>query len=318
MVLKNSDWPIFGWVDDVRPALAAARADHRSVVLGTLIGVSGSAPRPVGTQMVFAADEAVGYFSGGCLEADVATHAAEVARDLEPRRLIYGAGSPWFDIRLLCGGSIEIFLECVGPGDPAVTTLLDLATQRSPARWSSDGKIRHASAGITQVSHTCFNASYTLSIDPSWRVIIVGGDPIALAIAALANSSGFEVAIVRPNGPDAPVPISGIAYWRESIRAAFERWPPDGWTAVISATHDNDIDDDVLVAALRAATAYVGVLGSSQQVQARRSRLEDAGLSVLRLADLHAPIGALRCGKSPWEVAVSVMAEVMQVRVQRS
>lgn len=104
------DWPTFGWVDDVRPALATARGEGRAIVLGTLISVSGPAPRPVGTQFVFEGDRAVGDFSGGRLEAEVANHAAEVASGSQGRGPVYGAGSPWIDIRLFCGGSIEILL----------------------------------------------------------------------------------------------------------------------------------------------------------------------------------------------------------------
>ena len=317
MKLDHADWPIFGWVDDVRSTLAAARAEHRSVVLGTLIGVSGPAPRPVGTQMVFKGDEAVGYLSGGCLEADVANHAAEVASSSEPRRLVYGAGSPWIDIRLLCGGSIEVFLERIDPRDPAVAALLDLASGRSPAHWSSDGRVRQALAANALPRSASVDAIYTLVFDPPWRVIVVGGDPIALAIVALAANSGFQVVIVRPHGPESPAPLPGVAYWRGSVRAALEHWPPDSWTAVISATHDDDIDDEAIALALDAPTAYVGVLGSLRRVEARRDRLEAAGSSPLRVAELHAPIGAVRCGKSPWEVAVSVVAEVMQIRASQ-
>ena len=144
-----------------------------------------------------------------------------------------------------------------------MATLLDLASDRSPARWSSDGKVRHASASDSPTVLPCPDAVYTTLFDPPWRLIVVGGDPIALAITALAASSGFEVVIVRPNGPATPVPFPEVTYWRDSVRAALERWPPDEWTAVVSATHDDDIDDETVATALQAPSAYVGVLGSS-------------------------------------------------------
>lgn len=93
---------------------------------------------------------------------------------------------------------------------------------------------------------------------------------------------------------------------------------PDRWTAVVTATHDDDVDDVAILAALRAETAYVGVLGSATRVAPRRQRLIAAGLSITRVAALHAPIGTVRSGKAPWEVAISVVAEIMQTRTDRS
>ena len=107
------EWPIFGMAEDVRPALTQARQGARAVVLATLTAVEGGGPRPPGTQMVFADGIVAGYFSGGCVEGDVAGHAEACLEDGQPRTLVYGEGSPWPDIRLLCGARIEIFLERV-------------------------------------------------------------------------------------------------------------------------------------------------------------------------------------------------------------
>jgi len=104
------EWPLFGMAEDVRPVLAAARDAGRPLALATLTAVGGGGPRPAGTQMVFAEGLAAGYFSGGCVEADVADHAFACLADGAPRSLVYGEGSPWPDIRLLCGARIEILL----------------------------------------------------------------------------------------------------------------------------------------------------------------------------------------------------------------
>ena len=78
ILIDGADWPVFGWNDDIRPALAEAREAGRGAVLATLYKVEGSAPRGAGAQMLFAGTEASGYFSGDCIEGDVARHAAEV------------------------------------------------------------------------------------------------------------------------------------------------------------------------------------------------------------------------------------------------
>ena len=82
-MIAGADWPTFGWNDDVRPALARALNAGRPAALATLFKVEGSAPRGPGAQMLFAGSEASGYFSGDCIEGDVASHAAEVLAQLE-------------------------------------------------------------------------------------------------------------------------------------------------------------------------------------------------------------------------------------------
>src|SRR5512140_2603910 len=118
--------------EDVRPALRRARDAGQACALATLTDVEGGGPRPPGTQMVFAPGIVAGYFSGGCVESDIADHAHACLEDGEPRALVYGEGSPWPDIRLLCGARIEIFLERVGPDDAAVAELLSAHADRRP------------------------------------------------------------------------------------------------------------------------------------------------------------------------------------------
>src|SRR5579859_7849707 len=127
---------------DVRPTLREVRAAGLSCTLATLIAVEGGGPRPIGTQMVFAPGFVAGYFSGGCVESDVADHAFACLADGEPRTLVYGEGSPWPDIQLLCGARIEIFLERVSPDDAALAELLAAQAARRPVVWVSDGYAR--------------------------------------------------------------------------------------------------------------------------------------------------------------------------------
>src|SRR5580692_4582156 len=127
------EWPVFGFADDARPALERARIAGEPLALATIISLDGGGPRPVGTQMTITASGASGFLSGGCLEGDVVAHASAMLADGAARRLVYGEGSPWPDIRLLCGARVEVLLEAIGPGDAAVLRLLALADARAPA-----------------------------------------------------------------------------------------------------------------------------------------------------------------------------------------
>lgn len=292
------EWPVFGLDEDVRPALARAVDARRPLVLATLTAVDGGGPRPPGTQMVFAEGIVAGYFSGGCVEGDVAGHARACLADGISRTLVYGEGSPWPDIRLLCGARIEIVLERLVVDDPALLAILAAWRSRQPFIYASD-----------RVSKT---------YEPTPRLVIVGGDPTALAIAELGVKSGFETTLVRPKGPEGPPPVAGLAYRREAPAQALAAIGMDPWTSVAIATHDIDTDREALVAALPTQAAYVGLLGARRRLEGRLAELGAWGVPAAAIARLRAPIGLDIGGKAPFEVAVSVIGEITALRYARA
>ena len=302
------EWPEQGGVDDVRPALARARQGRRACSLVTLCAVEGPSPRPVGAQMLVG-DEVVGHFSGGCIEADVEAHARACIADGEPRRLVYGRGSPWRDIRLACGGRLELLAERIPPQDAAVGELLRLSHARSPASLASDGHARR----VVPADAATPAGGYVRRYVPVTRLVVVGRDPTALAICALGLQVGFEVVLVSPLGPSTAPPLEGLRYLRSQPRAALEAVGLDRWTAVAVATHDAELDEAALEAALPSSAAYVGALGARSRLGEQRERLRAAGLADETLDRLHAPIGRPGFGKASWSVAVSAVAEVLQV-----
>lgn len=306
------EWPMFGMADDVRPALRQAQQRNLPLALATLVSVEGGGPRPPGTQMVFAEGIVAGYFSGGCVESDVADHAFACLEDGTPRRLVYGAGSPWPDIQLLCGARIEIFVERVQPGDLALTELLAAHDQRRSVVWVSDGVRRACGA-----APALWDGAVVQAYDPVPRLVVFGADPTALAIAQLGVQSGMETTLVRPKGPQAPPPIPGIAYRRDEPAAALAAIGTDAWTSIAIATHNLDMDREALAAALPSDAGYVGLLGARKRLPERLEPLRAAGFPEARLQQLHAPIGLDIGGKAPWEVALSVIGEITALRHAR-
>jgi xanthine dehydrogenase accessory factor len=325
------EWPAFGVRSDVRPELRRAAETGRPVVLGTLYAHEGAAPLGEGAQILFSDGQAqAGFLSGGCVEGDVAQHAKAVLADGAPRRLVYGRGGPP-DIQLLCGSRIEVLLERVGPDEPALARLLELEAARRPALWLSDGTARAClgegdlqanlpaplQAALTMASQrpgvsAPAGAAIFRRHAPRFRLVVVGGDPITLAVAKLAADAGFETALVRPKGPTAPPPLADVRYFRGDPAEAFKALGLDPWTAVAVATHDIDIDHDALRVALPSAAGYVGALGSRRRIPERLARLSDDGLSDSAVARLKAPIGLDIGARAPWEIAVSVIAEAIQ------
>lgn len=308
------EWPLFGLADDVRPSLQRARTHGDRIALATIIALGGGGPRPVGTQMAIGHGGATGFLSGGCLEGDVVAHAAGVLADGVPRRLIYGQGSPWPDIRLLCGARIEVQLERLAPDDRAVQDLMALTAARRPAIWLSDGA--HRACADADAPPSKWQNAFARRFDPVPRLIVLGSDPTALAIASLGAQSGCETTLVRPKGPAEPPPLVGVAYCRDDPAQALKTIGMDPWTAVAVATHDAETDHAALVAALPSNAFYVGALGARRRLADRQLWLRQAGLTEHHIDRLRAPIGLDIGGKAPWEVAIAVMAEITAERLR--
>ena len=312
------DWPEFGLIDDVRAPLFAALEQGEPAVLATLFRLEGGGPRPAGTQMAFTAKAAHGFLSGGCIEADVTLHAAQVLADGAPQRLVYGPSGPWPDIRLLCGAEIEVLVERILPGDLAAQRLKALSLARTPAHWISNGKARHCLPtrhnGQTVWQDGPFEICRPYAPQP--RLIIVGSDPAALAMARLGVQSGFETWLNRAKGPQAAPPIEGLNYIRSDPQMALGEIGLDAWTSVAIASHDLETDHAALMTALRSDAAYVGLLGARRRLAERVEALKAEGLTPEHIARLHAPIGLDLGGKAPWEVAISVLGQIIQIRQQ--
>ncbi|MFC5069650.1 XdhC family protein [Flaviflagellibacter deserti] len=306
----QDDWPLFGLVDDIRPALRAELDRNRAVALVTLFAAQGGAPRGVGAQMLVTSDGASGYLSGGCVEADIVLHGRAVIADGQPRWLVYGQGGP-IDIRLPCGGRIEVLIERVLPDDPAAARLITLTEARQPALWLTNGRERMCLTEQGQRPATGDDDVVVRRFDPRQRVVVLGADPMSLALCALATQAGAEVMLVRPNGPLSPPPVAGIAYHRSSPSEALATIGLDPWTAVVIALHDEIHDHASLMAALPSAAGYVGLLGSSRRLPGKLERLRMAGLSDDNIARLKAPIGLSLGGRAPWEIATAIYAEII-------
>ena len=324
------DWPLFGLQDDVRPVLAEAAARGERAVLATLYGVNGAAPRGVGAQMVFTEETACGFLSGGCIEADLMLHASHVLACRRAQRVTYGEGGP-VDIRLPCGSRIEVLLEPIGKDDAAVARLLQLQRERRPALWLTTGDQRLCvAAGDADALPAAFRAvaasarskneacgyeetpfAVYRAFAPRRRLMVIGGDPIALAVVKLATKTGFETILVRPQGPET-CPIPGVIYHRSDACDAIASCRPDAWTAVAILTHDIEQEHAALRTTLGTNAGYIGVLGSRRRAPQRVVRLIGSGVSDENIRRVHAPIGLPIGSKSPWEIAISVIAEVVR------
>jgi len=316
----RGDWPGFGLSDDIRPALAAARDAGETCALATLFDARGGTPRGVGAQMLVRRACVSGFLSGGCIEADVTLNALAVLDGGQARRLVYGEGGP-IDIRLPCGGCVNILVERILPDDPAVGELLKAWHERRPAIWLSDGDARSCQDGTS--SNPAFPEMAGMSAaDPQMtiyrryfpqpRLIVFGSDPMVLALSSMAAQSGIDTAIARPKGPLAAPPVAGIRYLRGMPADNLTKIGVDRWTGIVVAAHDDIDDRDALFAALQSDAGYVGLLGAKRHLQRKLEHLRLKGVDDAFLARLRAPVGLPGGGRSPWQIAISILAEFAQ------
>ena len=151
--------------------------------------------------------------------------------------------------------------------------------------------------------------------NPPARMVIVGAVHITQALAGMAETAGYDVIVCDPRrafADDARFPAVEVSTeWPDD---ALKRLVPDHRTAVVTLTHDPKIDDPALEVAVRAPVFYIGALGSRRTHGKRLERLREKGFSEDELGRIHAPIGLAIGARSPAEIAVSIMAQVTQVR----
>jgi xanthine dehydrogenase accessory factor len=152
------------------------------------------------------------------------------------------------------------------------------------------------------------------------RLVIVGGVPVAQALARLARELDHEVIVIDGRQafatperfPDVDDLIVG---WPDEVAARIGLGPAD---AVAVLSHDPKFDEPAITEALRRGCRYVGAIGSRKTQAARRARLLEAGLSEAQLERLHGPIGLDLGGRTPAETALAIMAEIVAARYEGS
>lgn len=182
------------------------------------------------------------------------------------------------------------------PADP----LIDLARERF--RSGESGPVETAEG----------RRFLTVTVPPP-RLVMIGAVHISQALSPLARIAGYDAIVIDPRTAFAtPERFPDVRLLPEWPQDALPRIGLDRYTAVASLTHDPKVDDPALIAALEAGCFYVGALGSRKTHAKRVERLTEAGVAAERIARIRAPIGLDLGGRSPPEIAVAVMAEIIK------
>lgn len=318
----------------VTPA-ASWLAAGRRVATATVVNTWRSAPRPVGSQMaVNDAGQFVGSVSGGCVESTVIQACLDLLQQGDPRSLEFGVSNEraW-EVGLACGGRIEVW---VGEAEPAVlarvarvrgerspvAVLIDLSSgaQRvvepdGASELPSELRSGLARALRDDQSRTVEDAGrrwFLHVFNPPARIVIVGAVHLAQVLAPLASLSGFEVIVVDPRRSFASADrFPGVDLDLRWPGAAFADIGLDQRTAVAALSHDPKLDDPALESALEGDCFYVGALGGRKSREARRARLGAMGIDDDQLGRIHGPIGLDIGARTPPEIALAILAEII-------
>lgn len=313
----------------IEGALQWANQGHR-LWLCTVLATFGSSPRGPGAMLVARQDgEHLGSLSGGCVEEDFLERLRQGEFDEPVQQVRYGGqgavpGSS--RVRLPCGGSLELLVERLEP-DAATLTHLEVVHATLLGRRSLirrvplDGRGAHFVAAEAP-GPTILRQEEVIGVrlGPALRLIIAGISPVSQACAGFANTLGFEVIVCDPRDTARrEFMVPGVEVQAVLPSTFIASGGCHAATAVVALTHDPRIDDLAMIEAVRTEAFYIGVMGSRQTSRLREARLRrSGGLAPEQIARIHMPIGLGLGSKTPAEIALSVMADIVRVHRGRA
>lgn len=324
--------------------------DERPVVVATIIALQGSSSRPLASRMVCTdREEYSGSVSGGCVETDVCRVAREVISDGTPRVIHYGpVRDPLLEVGLNCEGRIEVLLERVDeqwirearkestgvialqcrmersdPGSGAVSPASVRRTWYPREMAYGEGLVRDAwEAGAPRSIGTTTGILLAEPVLPPPQLLIFGAGPLADDLARLARVLGYTTVISDPRetrfAPGGTAADQVYVSWpAETLEKLIKPDLIPARTFVVSLEHEPRFEDALWEALLRNMAGgmdrprYIGAIGKAQRAIERDERARERGLDLSPLQPIRTPVGLDIGGKSPAEIALSILAEIV-------
>ena len=281
-------------------------------VLAVITAVEGTSYRNLGTMMAFGPDgQRVGSLSSGCIEDDIAEHAKTALAHGISTMLRYGAGSPFFDLKLPCGGGLQVLL--VPQPDPAI---LRAVLAKGEARQDAVVVISLADGTLTLATPGAESGPnhLTLTIAPELRFWVYGHGIEAMAFALMAEAAGYDVTLFGQNNLQSDLsrlgalPMISVPSFRSHICPT-----PDRRTAVTLFFHDHEIEARILSQFLGTDAFFIGAQGSLRARQRLLGELKSLDLTAEMISHLRPDFGLIPSCRDPRTLAVSVLAHVLAV-----
>jgi len=294
------------------------REQGHAVWLVTVIETWGSAPRPPGALLAMRDDGlVVGSVSGGCVEDDLIDRVRNGERVAMPSLITYGVTKEEAArFGLPCGGNLRLVQEPLG-----ATSWVDEVLERT-ARHELVARVVDLATGTVRVESARRGEAFGFDgktmralYGPRWRMLVIGAGQLSRALAQMALGLDFEVIVCDPREEyHLTWDVPGTTFSTAMPDDLAIELQLDPHTAVVAVTHDPKLDDLVLLEALKSPAFYIGALGSRSNTAKRKDRLAMFDLSEAEIDRLHGPIGLDIGSRTPAEIAVSILAEVVAVK----
>ena len=289
--------------------------------LFTVVQTWGSAPRLPGAVLVVREDgHLIGSVSGGCIEDDLADKARNQELPIKPSVMEYGISRDEAQkFRIPCGGRLQIFVEPLNSAEQ-LSTLIQRLQDRKLIKRSvnlTSGQIKLLEVlpeGLPKIEGDWFHTYF----GPQWRLLIIGANQLGSMLASMAQVLDFDVLICEPRREIRDEwHVEGVTWVEDMPDDAVLEIKPDAHTAIVAVTHDPKLDDMALLEALKSDAFYVGALGSHKNQEKRRERMRMFDLNEMEIATLRGPVGLQIGSRTPAEIAIAILAELIQVRAKQ-
>ena len=294
--------------------------EGRKLWLVTVTQTFGASPRPPGSLMAMRDDGiVVGSVSGGCIEDDLVARRGEFV-GATPILQSYGVSAE--EARrfgLPCGGQLEVVIEAALDVPRLDRLFAKISAGEVFARVVN---LAHGGWTYRPASPTDETArndrEFTCIHGPRWRMLIIGASEIARYLAEVAATLDFQVFVCDPREEYRTA-------WRAAGSTFVDGMPddaviafnPDAHTVIVTVSHDPKLDDMALMEALKTDAFYIGAVGSKKTSDERRKRLRETiefGLTDGHVAKLHGPVGLAIGSRTPPEIAIAILAELVAAR----
>lgn len=313
--MKNTDQRV------LMAALEALRTGKTGWLM-TIAATFGASPRPLGS-LAFLDEQGcfTGSLSGGCIEDDLLEKLAAGQLAAETCVLQEYGVTPEENERfgLPCGGRMKVFIEPLTAAQhrahlQELLTALD-SRQSRRRRVELDNGRWQLSTPEQVLPLALGDAVLQQDFGPRFQLLLVGANELARCIAEIATAMDYRVVVCDPRDDRREQwATDGVELTGLMPDEAVTAYARDPHSIVITLTHDPRIDDMALMQALQEDCFYVGALGSARTSAKRRERLALLDLSETQIQRLNAPVGLPIGSKSAMEIAVAVMAELVQLR----
>ncbi len=251
-----------------------------------------------------------GSLSGGCIEQAVVAEARKAIDAGVPHTIAYGAGTPIIDIRLPCGGRVDLLFTPIDNVE-VIGGLVGQLRSRCPAVLSVP--ITSCEPALAEAGETGWDGNrFMVRHHPPLRLVIMGHGGTVEALVRQAAALDIACHVATPDRDIAKL-LEGSHSSVEILERVGQELGValDAWTAAAFFFHDHDWETDLLAQVLRTRAFYVGAMGSKATHSTRQELLEDIGVASDEIARIVAPIGLIPSSRDPETLALSALSQIV-------